>query len=44
MNSNTTVLFVSHNVGEVSRLTDESMLIDQGELLSFGKSQDIKKV
>ena len=43
MNSKTTVLFVSHNVGEVSRLTEESMLIDQGELLSFGKSQDIIK-
>ena len=43
MNSKTTVLFVSHNVGEVSRLTEESILIDQGELLSFGKSQDIIK-
>ena len=43
MKSETTVLFVSHNVGEVARLTEESILIDQGKLLNFGKSQDIIK-
>ena len=44
MKSETTVLFVSHNVGEVARLTEESILIDQGKLLFWKITRYYKRI
>lgn len=41
LKSPTTVLFVSHNVGEIARLTNKAILIDQGELISFDSTDKI---
>ena len=40
-NQGRTVLFVSHNLGAVSKLTSKSILIHQGELLNFGSTKEI---
>ncbi len=39
--SGRTVLFVSHNLGAVQQLCEQSMLIDNGGLSSLGKTLDI---
>lgn len=43
LKSPTTVLFVSHNVGEIARLTNKAILLDQGELISYDDTDKIIK-
>jgi lipopolysaccharide transport system ATP-binding protein len=36
-----TVLFISHNLAAISNLCDRACLIDQGELVSTGRTEDV---
>jgi len=36
-----TVLFVSHNIGAISRLTDKSILLDNGEMILIGETAEV---
>ncbi len=36
-----TILFVSHNLNSVSTLCNNSMLLESGKLLQFGKTEDV---
>lgn len=36
-----TVLFVSHNMNAIQRLCSKSLMLDQGKIVSFGKTEDV---
>lgn len=41
--SDTTVIFVSHDQGSLERFCDRGVLIDEGEVITYGKIQDVLK-
>lgn len=40
-NEGRTILFVSHNLSAIRELTHNSILIDEGKLIKYGKTEDI---
>lgn len=41
MDSDTTVLFVSHNLAQVKRICNKAMILEKGELIAYGNIDEI---
>lgn len=41
MNENTTVIFVSHNLGQVRRICNKAMILEKGRMIAYGDIEEV---